>query len=463
MDLRPCVGKIENLVEEIQIYKNYKKNLLRDLDSLDQDYKSGLVNEANYQARLKQLLKDKSKEEWVSYYNDYVLHLLNQVEQCNKEINNFFQSSPQEVPAVPSQELTKASVQQKKELSVAGAIPKLNSKTKQRYLDSLNLDSDEVKRFVLSVKSKKIEREKVHVRTKYVIYEPNPFGKVANLFVRKLTLRLTTEYPKAFEGLYLSLRASDFTILSKTYVSIMIFSSILAFFFFTLAAFIFLDKTSIVLTIIQSLFLGLGGTVITFFVIYMYPFMLVNTRKREIKDDLPFVIIHMAAVAGSGAHPLSMFNLILNSEEYKGIKAEIKKVVNYVNLFGYDLSTALRAVALTTPSPAFRELLNGIVATVTTGGKLADYLKEKANDALSTYKLERQKYVETLATYSDIYTSVLIAAPLLFMVTLAIINTLSAKIAGVTIGTIANVGIYIMLPLLNGAFIMFINMIQPEA
>ena len=45
----------------------------------------------------------------------------------------------------------------------------------------------------------------------------------------------------------------------------------------------------------------------------------------------------MAAVAGSGAQPIAMFNLVLSSEEYKGIRDEIKKIVNYVNLFGYDI------------------------------------------------------------------------------------------------------------------------------
>lgn len=467
MDIKSCVGRIKDLVEEIQVYENYKKNFLRNLDILNQDYKKGVIDEAEYQTKLKQFLKDKSKEEWIAYYDTYVLHLLKQIEDFNKDINGFFQSSPAKVadakvPAVPSVKGSEK-VQQKVLVASGDAISKLDPKTKQAYLRSLGVKSDEVKRFVWGIKSKKAKKKKLPVRTKYVIYEPNSFGKVANLFVRKLTMQVTNKYPKAFESLYHALRASDVKVLSKTYISIMLFSSIIAFFFFMLFVFIFLDKTSIIFAIVRSIFLGLAGTGLTFFVIYMYPFMLVNSRKREIKEDLPFVIIHMAAVAGSGAHPMTMFNLLLSSEEYKGIKGEIKKIVNYVNLFGYDLSTALRAVALTTPSPAFRELLNGIVATITTGGNLSDYLKEKANDALATYKLERKKYVEVLATYSDIYTGILIAAPLLFMVTLAIINTLSAKIAGMTISTIANVGIYIVLPVLNGAFILFLNTMQPEA
>ena len=82
----------------------------------------------------------------------------------------------------------------------------------------------------------------------------------------------------------------------------------------------------------------------------------------------------MGAIAGSGASPISIFNLILNSGEYKGLEGEIRKIVNYVNLFGYDLSTALKAVSLTTPSQEFKDLLTGIIASTETGGDLKSYL-----------------------------------------------------------------------------------------
>ena len=196
--------------------------------------------------------------------------------------------------------------------------------------------------------------------------------------------------------------------------------------------------------------------------VYYYPLMIANNRRRAIKNDLPFVIIHMAAVAGSGAPPISMFNLILTSHEYPGLEGEIKKIVNYVNLFGYNLSTALKAVAKSTPSPEFKELLVGITTSTESGGDLKSYLQGKAEETLNTYRLDRKKYVEALATYSDIYTGILIAAPLLFSITLAIINTLGGKIGGLNVQTIATVGTYAVIPLLNIAFIIFLNIVQPE-
>jgi flagellar protein FlaJ len=190
--------------------------------------------------------------------------------------------------------------------------------------------------------------------------------------------------------------------------------------------------------------------------------MVANSRKRHIKDDLPFVVLHMAAVAGSGAQPIAMFNLILSSGEYKGVEGEIKKIVNYVNLFGYNLTTALRAVAITTPSNDFRDLMNGLVTTIESGGDLKSFLSAKADEIMTNYKLERKKYVETLGTYSDVYTGVLIAAPLLFFITLAIIRMFGTDLMGVSISTIASVGTYGLIPLMNVGFIIFLNIIQPN-
>ncbi|MCG2717820.1 MAG: type II secretion system F family protein [Nanoarchaeota archaeon] len=195
---------------------------------------------------------------------------------------------------------------------------------------------------------------------------------------------------------------------------------------------------------------------------YYYPTSQATTRKRQIKNDLPFVILHMSTVAGSGAQPITMFNLLFSSGEYKGLEGEIKKIINYVNLFGYDLSTALKTVSLTTPSPAFRELLTGLVTTIETGGALKSFLIAKSKDAMVNYNLERRKYIESLSTYSDMYTGILIAAPLLFFTTLAIIQMMGGAIMGMSVNMIALVGTYGVLPALNLAFMLFLNFVKPE-
>lgn len=335
----------------------------------------------------------------------------------------------------------------------------LTSKLKKQYLRELNITQDDLKRVL------KREKKKKQILVEYTVYKSSPYGKISNLLFENLAVKLLGSYQKFFESLRSSLILSGVKILSKTYVSMMLFSSFLGALitFFAFLTYGIFFKNPIIVMAVKTFVFSLLAFVLIFTLFYIYPNMIIGSRRREMKNDLPFVIVHMAAVAGSGAHPMAMFNLILNTDEYKSLRDEIKKIVNYVNLFGYSMSNALRTVAQTTPSKDFKELLNGIVATVESGGDLKSYLKGKAEDALNTYRLERRKYVETLSTYSDLYTGILIAAPLLFIVTLAIINILGGQIGGFDVKTLATIGSYGIIPLLNIGFILFLNVIQPEA
>ncbi len=67
-----------------------------------------------------------------------------------------------------------------------------------------------------------------------------------------------------------------------------------------------------------------------------------------------------------------------------------------------------------------------------------------------------------MATYSDMYTGILIAAPLLFMTTLAIINVIGGSIGGLSVKTISIAGTYLIIPFLNIIFLVFLSIIQPE-
>ncbi len=336
----------------------------------------------------------------------------------------------------------------------------LDKQTKKKLLEELNIDISDVKRYVSPEK----EKERL-TEVKYTLYETTYYGKLSNSFCEGLTTKLTKNYPGFFESLNTNLKQSDLKILSRTYISMSLFSSFLAAiiavpFFSILFS---LLQYGIFSTLLRTFVFSLVAVLGTFTSFYLYPASVANTRRRNIKEDLPFAIIHMSAVAGSGAQPIAMFDLILASSEYKGLEGEVRKIVNYVNLFGYDLGTALKAVASTTPSKPFRELLLGITSTVEGGGSLKDYLDGKADEAMTTYRLERKKYVEVLSTYSDMYTGILIAAPLLFMTTLAIINVLGGKIGGLDVSTLSSIGVYGVIPIMNILFMLFLNIVQPEA
>lgn len=334
---------------------------------------------------------------------------------------------------------------------------RLTKEEKKKYLKDLNIGYDELEDFVKQHTSKK----KIKVELKkpdYSIYRPSEVGAFANKIMKKKADILVKKYPKLFKPLFDKFLMVEMEMISRSYVSLMLLFTVLSFPFLIL--FFLALNFAFNLNFVTILVIAILGTVCTFVGFYFYPASLLGGKSKKIKLELPFALVHMSAVAGSGAQPISIFELIAESSEYPELRKEIKKILNYINLFGYNLTNALKNVAAATPSLELKELLNGMISTIETGGDLKDYLKEKAVDTLNTYKLDRKKQVEALATYSEVYTALLIASPLLLLITLAIINSIGGKIAGLPVTTAAWIGILGFLPLLNIGFMVFVTSSQ---
>ncbi len=315
---------------------------------------------------------------------------------------------------------------------------------------------------LLAQEAKRIKR--ILAVEKKEVYKGSSLGLIANVTVRKISLFFVNNFPQFFGYLYNSLRAANVRVLSNTYVNIMILVSLMltvGTFFLLLFVFFALNYPIYQIALRSFIFsIIAGGLCASIF--YTYPFMKIRERRRKTTVNLPFAINHMSAVATSGVPPARIFELIAASGEYDEVGVEVKKIVDFTNIFGYDLLTAIKAVASTTPSLVFRKFLEGLVSTIETGGDLVAYFRQQANEAALTYKLERQRYNETVSTYSDIYTGVLIAAPLFFIAAMAMINLLGGSLGGMGVGTVMALGSYVAIPLLNIGFIIFLQMTQPE-
>ncbi len=296
------------------------------------------------------------------------------------------------------------------------------------------------------------------------VYQGSSVGLIANLTVRKISLFLVDAFPEFFGFLYNALRAANVKVLSNTYVNIMILSTVFvaAVTFAILLPLFFIIGYPIYQIIFRTAIFSFIAGFACATVFYAYPFVKIKERRRNIMTNMPFGVNHMAAVATSGVPPSAMFELISASREYGEIGIEVKKIVDFINIFGYDLLTAIRTVAATTPSQAFKEFLDGMVSTIETGGDLDSYLRQEADQAALTYNLERQRYNETVSTYSDIYTGLLIAAPLFFVAAMALVNLLGGTLGGIGVDVVMAVGAYVVIPLLNIAFLVFLQVTQPE-
>jgi len=344
-----------------------------------------------------------------------------------------------------------------KQKSTGNTFVPLSKEEIAQLIKNFEIREDDLERFLK--KNKEGEKLKIKVKKEeYTIYKPNEYGKIANQYFKDTADKFVKSNEKMFKPMFDAFSKVDMPMLSSSYISLAILFTILScplgLLFALFFKLVMVPAVPWIIVILSPIVIPL----LTFIAFYSYPSSLIGERDQKIHQDLPFALVHMSAIAGSGAHPMSIFELLAKSNEYPELKKEVKKVLNYVNLFGFNLSGSVKLVARTTPSPELRDLFDGMVTTIETGGDLNDYLKQKASSALDKYRLDKRKEVETMSTYSEVYTAILIAAPLLMVVSLAIINSISGGFGSLCIPIIASIAVYGVLPLLNILFMGFLHM-----
>jgi len=242
------------------------------------------------------------------------------------------------------------------------------------------------------------------------------------------------------------------------FFSVLTFVYVIVFSYFTFTIF----QRELVVSLFYSFFAALLSSVLVFFVAYFYPVQKVSSRKRNIEVNLPFVVIHMGALVEAGLPPYQMFKLISSFEDYGEIAKEFKKVVRNIEQFGLDPLTAIKEVAIRCPSDELQQLLMGFVTTTESGGNIKFYLKTVGEQTLFDYRKRRERYIRTLDMLSELYTGIVISAPLFIVAMLAIMNMIQPTIGGWTIKDLAWLGTYALIPILNIGFILFLFTMEVE-
>ncbi len=340
-----------------------------------------------------------------------------------------------------------------------------------RWRNNSNEDEVEIlrrklKKLGLLEKKKKRERNigrdlKRILKALMSIRSPKDYKILANA----LFLEFRRIFPTIFERMKINVERADIDMLPETYFSLSFAVSfllgVIGYVFARVEMFIFnvSEPKATLLSIILPVIFAVG----TFVFFYLYPLQRISNKKASIDSNLPFALNHMAAIASSGVPPEKAFEMLSEFKEYGGVSVESKKIVERIKVFGEDITTAIREIGRTTPSQKLKDLLYGILAVIESGGNLRAYLNEMAQLMLFNYRIERKKYLEALSTYADIYTAILIVAPLFLVSILTVMNIIpGSRFAGIDLNTIMKLGIYVLIPLLNIGFLLFISFTQPE-
>jgi flagellar protein FlaJ len=351
----------------------------------------------------------------------------------------------------------------KEKVVVTGQIVTIKKTDKARLITELKISQEVLE---------KLKKSRSHTMKK-VQEKPMKFISFASsLFLNKSIQLSKSDF---FSSLKKSIKKANMNILISSYISVMILSTILTLIFAIIIALLLsflslnypvgaifpqiaVSTKDIGINLLKNLGFALLAPIIVFFLFYLSPGSQASSIQRKIDNEMPFAIIHMSAIAGSGVEPVKVFNIIASSAEYPAVSSEMKKVMNLINLYGYDLVNALKEAAKLTSSEKFASLLTGIANITISGGDLKEYLEKKAADTLLDYKLKKKSEAQAAETSMDLYVSVLIAAPLILMVMLVIMGAVPGLgFKGISIVSLSYI-IVLAIALLNVAFLFFLKM-----
>ena len=285
-------------------------------------------------------------------------------------------------------------------------------------------------------------------------------------YAYRLFSPIVERYITYFESLKPDLQKANLDTSVREWVSISLMSTLLIFVVeLPLITFIlsfaggFTFATRLLLSITISVALA-GGIFALFF---FYPSLVVARRKRDIDYALPFATLYMATTSGSNAPPQTMFRVISEFGEFGEVSREAAKIVRNMDVFGMDVVEAIRKTIEKSPSEDFKELMWGMITTITTGGNMTSYLHERAKTYMQDYRRRLDEFSERLSTMLEIYLTLIIVGSIFFIVLTSIMSAFG--IGGGLIELIVVlqfVVIFVGLPFVSLGFIYVLKSFSPK-
>lgn len=269
-----------------------------------------------------------------------------------------------------------------------------------------------------------------------------------------------------FKGLDLNLQKSGVKIAFKAYVSLTVFTALvsaisalgiipcLAFFVFRVP-------------LVPAILFGFGGSLLSLAVsvvgFYVYPSYRADKLKRELEDELSFTTGYMGILTGAGVSPEKIFYSLSSLTVPLATTREARNVVRNVNLFGQDILSALSEASKRTSSTRFREMLEGYISTVRSGGNATVYLHEKSRQCMKLKRISLRKFSDTLSVLSEFYVAILLTGPLLLVIMLAVMSMLGGGNLGLlSPDLLLGLLTYIALPIGGIVFLIILDAVTPK-
>jgi len=426
---------------EQKVINEIEKNFTHLGDMKNEDQKTIIQSQINY---LEKHLKELNSRLTQALTNLTFSKSLEIEKKAEKGSNN---------PRIPREEKEEEEEKKFKLFSLGGKIFNL------KQVSPVGLEKETINRLRKTEKEEEKEKKKK-------LKDKSEYSRIASEFFSKYSNKFLSQ--KAFKKMESDLMKANLNFTPKGYVSIIFLTTLLSIFvagfLFLFFLFFNLDALKIITRVTEPItqrFLKVVWILfvvplLTFLMMYIYPSLEKKAAGEAIDRELPFATIHMAAISGSMVNPINIFKIISSTKEYPALDKEFTKMINEINIYGYDLVSALKNTSKNSPSKNLSELFNGLITTINSGGDLAAFFEKRSETLLFNYRIVQQKESKSAETFMDIYISLVIAAPMILMLLMMIMKMSGLGIA-MSVNLIALM-IIMGVVVVNAFFLVFLHM-----
>ena len=170
--------------------------------------------------------------------------------------------------------------------------------------------------------------------------------------------------------------------------------------------------------------------------IFLYPASMVDRKRMEIDNALPFFMTHFGVLSTSNMPRTEVFRILSEREEYKALALELKRIHGLVVDWKMALPGACRFASASPPSQIFGDFLERMAHAMETGQPLDKFLRGEQDVVMKEYATVYETSIYQVETWKDIYMSSMMSGAFLAIFALITPILTGASPQGLLIGTL---------------------------
>lgn len=276
--------------------------------------------------------------------------------------------------------------------------------------------------------------------------------------------RYTTKY--ANEALRDRLRSAHMHIKEDAFLAICVLytmlSALITGFVVLFIMYVLFPVSSFVSPLILTVFLGFSPIIVaglTFVILLQIPASKANIRGKKIDANLSYALNFVSAMSSAGVTPTDIFKSLSKQKIYGEVQKEAAWIYRDTALLGKDILKSIKENMRYSPSERFKEFLQGLIVTVTSGGSLKTYFSAKANQYTIENRQKQKQLFESLGIMAESYVTAAVAGVLLLFIVIPLMMIISGDISQMMFLYII---VFMIVPLIHIGFTIVIRMMSLE-